>query len=183
MRYELPKGVEISGVEYDIRHDYRPILDICTALSDIELSGQEKSAVALTIFYPEVEKIPHRDYGEALKKCFWFISCGEPESKGPNHKKIDWEQDANLIFSDINRVSGCEIRALPYCHWWTFIAWFNAIGDGRLSTVVSIREKRRKGKKLDDWEQKYYQENREQIDFKTQHTAAEEELLNKMLGK
>ena len=175
--------MEISGVEYAIRHDYRPILDICTAISDIELSEQEKSAVALTIFYPKVEQIPFQDYGEALKQCFWFIGCGEPEGKGPAHKKIDWEQDANLIFSDINRISGCEIRALPYCHWWTFISWFNAIGDGQLSTVITIREKRRKGKKLADWEREFYNENREKIDFKVEYTEAENEMLKQMLGK
>ena len=183
MMYELPKSVEISGVEYGIRSDYRPVLDICAAFSDVELSSQEKIAVALIIFYPKVEQIPPRDMAEALKQCFWFIRCGKPDLKADVPKRIDWEQDSDLIFSDINRVSGREVRELPYCHWWTFMAWFNAIGEGQLSTVVSIRDKRRKGKKLADWEQEYYRENREKIDFKTEYTPEEEALLQKMLGK
>ena len=52
MSYELPENVEIDGVLYEIRSDYRAALDICTALSDPELSGEEKAAAALTILYP-----------------------------------------------------------------------------------------------------------------------------------
>ena len=34
----LPTSVNVSGKEYNIRSDYRAILDICTALNDPELS-------------------------------------------------------------------------------------------------------------------------------------------------
>ena len=111
-----------------------------------------------------------------------FIRCGEPESRVRPPKVIDWEQDANLIIADVNKVAGCEVRSLPFCHWWTFIAWFNAIGDGQLATVVSIREKRRKGKKLTDWERDFYHSNRDKVDFKTKYTPEEDQLIKQMLG-
>ena len=78
------------------------------------------------------------------------------------------------------------MRALPFCHWWTFLAWFNGIGEGQLSTVVSIREKKRKGKKLSDWEREFYQENREKVDFKLKYSAEEleeQERIKKLLGE
>ena len=54
MEYTLPKTVIVGGREYSIRSDYRAILDICEALTDPELSSEEKSAVVLYIFYPEL---------------------------------------------------------------------------------------------------------------------------------
>ena len=47
MMYDLPKRLEVGGKEYDIRSDYRAVLDICTALFDPELSAQEKALVTL----------------------------------------------------------------------------------------------------------------------------------------
>ena len=67
-----------------------------------------------------------------------------------------------------------------------FLAWFNGIGEGQLSTVVSIREKKRKGKKLSDWEREFYQENREKVDFKLKYSAEEleeQERIKKLLGE
>lgn len=52
MMYDLPKSVEVGGCVYEIRSDYRAVLDICAALSDPELSDDERGLVTLTIFYP-----------------------------------------------------------------------------------------------------------------------------------
>ena len=88
--------------------------------------------------------------------------------------------------ADINRVAGREVRSLPFCHWWTFLAWFMGIGEGQLSTVVSIREKRRKGKKLSDWEREFYQENRGKVEFRRKYSAKEleeQERFKALLGE
>ena len=77
MNYELPTALEVGGREYQIRSDYRAALDICAALSDTELSEQDKAAAALCIFYPEIEEMPSEDWEEALERCFWFINGGE----------------------------------------------------------------------------------------------------------
>ena len=71
-------------------------------------------------------------------------------------------------------------------HWWTFLSWFNAIGEGQLSTVVSIREKLQKGKKLDKWERDFYRENKQLVDMKKRYSTqelAEQERLKKLLGE
>ena len=93
--------------------------------------------------------------GKVLKQCFWFINCGDTETTRKAPKLMDWEQDARAIVADVNKVAGMEIRALTYLHWWTFLSWFHAIGEGQLSTVVSIRDKLRRGKKLEQWEKEH----------------------------
>lgn len=43
MNYSLPKKLAVCGAEYDIRYDFRCILDIISAMEDPELSNQEKA--------------------------------------------------------------------------------------------------------------------------------------------
>ena len=71
------------------------------------------------------------------------MNCGQTLPRSPAPPLLDWEQDAPLIAADINKAAGCEVRALPYLHWWTFMAWFNSIGDGQLATMLRVRSKPR----------------------------------------
>ena len=90
-----------------------------------------------------------------------------------------------MIFAAVNKVTQKEIRELDYMHWWTFLAYFGAIGEGQLSTIVGIRSKIRRGKKLEKWEQEYYREHKSRIDMARKYSAdelAEQERLKKMLG-
>lgn len=185
--WDLPEWVEVCGTDYRIHADYRDILDIIARLNAPDQEEQTQLYVVLALFYQEFKEMPPKDYPAALERLFWFLNGGQEEQGArPRPKTVDWEQDRALIIADLNRVAGCEVRALPFCHWWTFLAWFNGIGEGQLSTVVSIREKRRKGKKLEDWEKEFYQEHREMVDFQKKYTAQELEeqtRLNKLLGE
>lgn len=130
-------------------------------------------------------EIPQQHLQEAMEYLVEFISCGDQETK-PAAKLMDWEQDTQVIVADVNKVAGMEIRALPFLHWWTFVFYFNAICEGQLSTLVSIREKLRKGKKLEKWEQEYYRKNKDKVDLKKRYSAeelAEQERLKKLLGE
>ena len=73
----------------------------------------------------------------------------------------------------MNKVAGFDVRSAPYVHWWTFLAYFNGVGEGQLSTVVGIRSKLQKGKKLEKWEQEFYTEHKDQIDFRAPQEASE----------
>lgn len=181
--WELPRAIPIAGISQPIHADYRDILDILTQLNDPENAGFIGQYVALALFYEEFDSIPADAYLEAWERLCWFINGGEEESAGPAIKRVDWEQDRNLIVADINKVAGTEVRSLPFCHWWTFLAWFRAIGEGQLSAVVGIREKLRKGKALDEWERDCFRENRERIEFKTHTTSEEEETIALWFGK
>ena len=181
--WELPTTVSVKETSYRIHADYRDILGVLEQLNDPETAGAIGIYVALNLFYEDFQKLSPADYREAWEKLCWFINGGEEESAGPAIKRVDWEQDRNLIVADINKVAGTEVRSLPFCHWWTFLAWFCAIGEGQLSAVVSIREKLRKGKALDEWERDCFRENRERIEFKTRTTSEEEETIALWFGK
>ena len=181
--WSLPESVTIGGKEYHINADFRDILDIIACMSDVEQDIRIRLYVALALFYDDFDEMPESSYEEAAQGLYDFIRCDEEEQGPPPPKTIDWEQDRSMIISEVNKVAGCEIRALPFCHWWTFIAWFNAIGEGQLSTVVSIREKLRKRKRLDKWERDFYKQNRGKINFKTRFTKDEQDFLESLTGK
>lgn len=178
MIYDLPKSVEIGGAEYEIRSDYRAVLDICTALSDLNLTPQEKAIVILDIFYPSFAEMPPELYDEAIGQCFWFINCGDETQNRKAPKLMDWEQDWKYIVSPVNRVCGQEIRSAAYMHWWTFIgAYYEIGGDCLFSQIVRIRDKLAKNQKLDKGEREWYNKNRNIVDFKNTYTESENELL------
>lgn len=183
MIYDLPTSVEVCGVEYDIRSDYRAILDICVALHDVELDEREKAYVALLIFYPDFESMPPEHYEEAIKQCYQFIDCGESTQGKKQPRLMDWEQDFRYIVAPINRVAGKEIRSVEYMHWWTFISCYYEIGDCLFAQIVRIRDKKAKGKQLDKSEREFYRKNKDLIDLKQKYTQADNDTINMWIGK
>ena len=58
MNWGLPASVEIGGVSYEIRTDFRVILDIFVMLSDPDLSGTDRAEGILQMFYVSPKDIP-----------------------------------------------------------------------------------------------------------------------------
>lgn len=179
--WEFPTSLNIGGVDYKIRTDYRAVLDVLTALADPDLTDSDpqmtaymQSSVVLEIMFPDFESIPIEHIQEALDKVAEFIDMGiSDDSKKP--KTMDWEQDAPIIIPAINKVLNCEIRAQKYIHWWTFLGAYMEIGEGLFSNIINIRQKKAKGKKLEKYEQEFYRENKHLIDFKQKSQRSEEE--------
>lgn len=165
--YELPTSLNVGGVDFAIRTDFRAILDILIACNDPELTDEEKSWVLLEIIYPECDSIPTEHLEEACKKASDFIDCGHKDDGKHHPKLVDWEQDAPLIIPAINKVAHTEIRSTPQLHWWTFVSYYMEIGESLFSSVVSYRDKRAKHKKMEKYEKEFYKENKSLIDFKT----------------
>lgn len=167
----LPESLEIDGVEYKIRSDYRVALFIFKAYRDDELSDYEKSMVCLECLFQEMPK----DLNKALEKAVWFLDGGDmPKSKQAPSPMMDWEQDQYIIFPALNKVAGYEIRSVKYLHWWSFLGLFHGIDEGLYSQVMNIRAKKIKGKRLEKWERDFYIEHRELIDIKHKLTAEEQ---------
>lgn len=184
-KWVLPKTADIGGVVYQIHSDYRDILEIIDVLNNEEEDGETRMVIALALFYERFDDMPRPDYPEALRYLFDFIACGTETGGGTGSKLMDWDQDYPIISAEINRVAGYEIRQAAYLHWFTFLGYFNCIGEGQLSTIVSIRDKKRRGKKLEKWEQEYYKEHKAQIDLRKRYTKEEQEemeRLNALLG-
>lgn len=181
--YELPTSVNVGGTDYEIRSDYRAVLDICAALADPELGEQDKAEVVLDIFYPAFADIPPEHFQEAIERCFWFIGGGaEAQDQQKQPRLIDWEQDFQYIVAPVNRVLGEEIRSAQYLHWWTFLSAYMEIGECLFAQIVRIREKKATGKPLDKSDREWYRKNRHLVDFKTTFTEEENELVNKWAG-
>lgn len=181
--YDLPTSLSVGGQELKIRSDYRAVLDICAALSDPELNERDRAAVLLMILYEDYKTAA--EYAEeAIQRALWFIGCGDSsDGQSSKPKLMDWEQDFPILVGAVNRVAGTEIRSLPYLHWWTFVSYYMEIGDCTFAQVVSIRNKQKRHKKLEDWEKEYYKENKSIIDMKSSHVSQTEmEELAAMLG-
>ena len=185
----LPEQLSINGTERAIRTDFRVALLIFQAFNDPDLTTYEQGRVMIDCLYENSSNIPGSDYEEAYKKAIWFLDGGieGPKGEGGNAPKkvMDWEQDEQIIFSAVNKVAGFETRASDYIHWWTFLGYFNEVGEGLFTTVINIRNKLNKGKKLDKVEKEFYKENRTLIDLKTKYSAeqqAEIDRLNKLLN-
>lgn len=174
--WALPRTAVLDGAEYAIHSDFRDVLTIIawlTGARGADLDEAGRWYVALRLFYPDFAAIPPGQYGVAARFLADFIAAGraaEP-ARAPAPRLLDWQQDAPLIAAGVNRVAGCDVRSLPYLHWWSFLAFFDAIGDGPLATAVAIRDKLRRGKKLEPWEQDYYRANRAQIDLRPRPAA------------
>ena len=179
--WEFPTSLNIGGVDYEIRTDYRAVLDLLTALSDPELTDEDEQVTAymqnrviMEIMFPQCDDIPLEHMQEALEKVTEFIDMGiSDDRKKP--KTMDWEQDAPILIPAINRVLNCEIRAQKYIHWWTFLGAYMEIGESLFSNIVHIRQKKASGKKLEKWEQDFYNDNKSLIDFKQKDKRSTEE--------
>lgn len=180
MNYGLPTALDVDGVWHEIRSDFRPVLDILTALSDVELTDMDKIVVLLGIFYLERPE----NVQEAVKQCLWFINGGQedPQTQRKPTKLMDWEQDFPILIGAINQVAGKEVRALEYLHWWTFLGYYMNLGDCMFAQIVSIRKKLKQGKKLEKYESEFYRNNRHLVDFKNRYTQAEDEFIKQLLG-
>ncbi len=183
INYDLPITVTIDNTEYPINRkgDYRMVLDVISVLNDDSLNKKEKAYTAMCIFYDF--NIP-QNAQKAMDEIINFINCGDSEDEEQKEPPImDWEQDFSLLISPINRTLGQEIRAMRYLHWWTFISAYMEIGDCMFKTVVDIRRKKRKNKKLDTGEREFYAKNKRKVDLKVKFDDEEKEFFKQLIGE
>ena len=164
-----------------VKTDYRAVLDAISALRDPELSPQEQTLACLEILYPDWKRLP--DLSAAAQAAMVFINCGKSvEAAVPKPALVDWDTDAAIMAPAVDKVLGYSCRRCTYLHWWEFIGAFGCIGDGQFAQVVSIRNKRLHGKKLDKAEQEFVRNNPDLVTLpKHKLTSAEEEFF-KSLG-
>ena len=181
--WRLPVKAVFGDTEYAFHGDFRDVLEIFSYLEDPDLPDYLKWRIAVALFYET--RIPNTHFAEAAQYLADFLCGGNRQEEKPAPKLLDWEQDASVIIAEVNKVAGQEIRAIPFVHWWTFLSWFHGIGEGQLSTLVGIREKLRKGKRLEDWEKEFYQTHKHQVDLKVRYShqeLAERQKLKDLLG-
>lgn len=177
----LPEYLTVGDTEYEIRSDYRNVLQVFEAFNDPELEKSEKWIVAIYLIFADfsccadVEEAVHNGFNveEAANRIIWFISAGKEFGDKRDLPAYDWLQDEQMIFSAVNKVANKEIREAEYVHWWTFLGYFNEVGEGTFSFIVCIRDKLRKGKKLEKHEREFYHKNKDMVDIKPPKTKEE----------
>lgn len=193
----LPEALTVGGTEYPVRTDYRNVLQVFEAFQDPDLQPEEKWIVAIYLLLEDFSCADDVlqaaqggfDLEDAIKQIAWFIPAGQPERESLELPTYNWKQDEQMIFSAVNKVAGRETRELEYLHWWTFLGYFNEVGEGTFSFIVGIRHKLNKGKKLEKHEKEFLSHNKELVLMKKPLTKEEQEqedaynaLLNEVLG-
>ena len=173
MLYELPTALEFGGRAWAINADYRDVLRVLAAFGDPDLTDGEKAYVCLRNLYPQMEEIPPEQMQAAFDAALAFIDGGRAGGERPGPRTMDWEQDAPLIFPAVNRAAGFEVRSAKFLHWWTFLGYFMEIRDSTFATVLALRAKRARGKKLEKHEQEYWRDNPGICRLREPLTAAE----------
>lgn len=190
----LPQTLTIGAEEYEIRSDYRDVLQVFEAFSDPELPEGEKGIVAIKLLLEPFKYAQDVlgaqengfDVNEAFEKIVWFIYAGKQSGNNKELPVYDWLQDEQMIFSAVNKVAGRETRSEDYIHWWTFLGWFNGIGEGDFSFVVGIRNKLNHGKKLEKYEREYLSKHKDVVRIKkrmTEEEKKEEEAYQALLDE
>ena len=176
--YKLPEAACIGGREYPIDTDFRLCLRLLRQLEESPLPEVLRWQVAVTAFF--LEPVPEAHLQEAMEFLANFLTGGQTTEK-PGPKLLDWGLDAPAIMAGVNRVAGMELRSLPKLHWWTFLSFFHSIGEGQLSLLVGIRDKLRRGQKLESFEQEFYRENRAWV--RMERPDPEKERLQNILNR
>ena len=187
LEYELPTSVILNDTVFAIRRDgdFRMVLDCFRLLQDEELSDIERIFACLMTFYADISSLEELDklgdIEEAVKQMFLFFNCNQ-ENVGAKAegKVIDWDKDALMIISAVNKVAGKEIRAEKYLHWWTFLSYYMAIGECTLATVVNIRRKLMKNEKLEKYEQKFVKDSPELFNRRDNYTKDEKDFIDEI---
>lgn len=191
--YEIPTTIVIDDMEFPIRckGDYRMVLDCFSCLNDFELTDTERLIACLIIFYEDFEDISDvQDLDTELltrlvKEMYNFFECGENPMHSMPYKTIDWEKDSQMVCSAVNKVAHTEVRAVKYLHWWTFLGYFSEVGESVLSTVVGIRNKIKRGKKLEKHEREFKARNPHYFiwDSRTLEQKQDEEIILSLWDK
>lgn len=183
--YKLPTSLTIGEVVYPINYGWQTAVEILMDFNNPEYSHAVKVASMLRKLFPGWMTIPGEHIQEAIEKASVFLDCGKTSEDRNRPRIMDWEQDADIIIPAVNRVAGVEVRLNPNIHWWTFFGWYMSIGEGLFSSVLRIRGKKAKGKKLEKWEEEFYRENRNIIDLhsaETEEVRKEKENIRKWLN-
>jgi hypothetical protein len=179
MMWDLPLSVEIDGKQYNIRNkcDYRMVLDVIKALNDEELEKIHRIQCALEIFYEDLKGLTN--YEKAINEMLKIINNGEENISNDNPPQLmDWEYDFKLIAPPINKVLGYSVRdPEKTTHWYDFVGAYMEIDECVWSTVISIRLKKQKHKKLEKWEEDFCKEHPDWVNLPVKFTKEEEQFF------
>lgn len=187
MNYTLPTTLTVGEREYAIRTDFRVILDLIEIFNDPDFTDADKAEAILEMFYIDTPE----DMQEAIHQCYVFIDMGDDTSlRRSPARLVDWEKDFRYIIAPVNRVLGYDARSVRYngeentggLHWWTFLSAYMEIGECLFAQIVTMRDKARRGSRLEKHEREWLRRNRELVDLPRKYSEADAEMERKWAG-
>lgn len=170
----LPKKIKVNGTIYDIRYDYRTVINTLLAFEDNELSHEEKLYIMVKNIY--INEIPENDFEEACLKAIKFIDLGAKNTNTSNNqdKRIySFTKDGNYIFSGINSTHHIDLEKEPNLHWWKFMSMFMDMGTECMFGEITYYRKRKLEGKLTKEEKKVYEKIKDIIDLEENKKPSE----------
>jgi len=160
---------------YLIRFDYRIGVQMIIALSDSDLSDNEKLANALYLLFGN--GAPPLDI--ALEGLTWFLNCSKEKSASSdnNERVSDFEYDSHLISSAFRKIYNIDITR-EKMHWFEFNALIADLGECAYTNTIKIRSKKIDGK-MSAEERNYYTKAKEMCALPVKISKEQEESVNK----
>lgn len=173
-KWKLPEALRVGQKNWPIRSAFEHGLNCMRVLESEELDSAEKADCVVRILFPDWQDIYADGLAEeSIKEAFEFLNAGlEPKQNGTrddtseeNKPIIFWEKDWSLMVAAINEHRDRDIRTEENLHWWTFYGYILGIDKESLyAQILSLRDKMRRGEKLNKMEVKYIEENPQYFD-------------------
>lgn len=134
----FPTSLDIDGVDYEIKTDYRFSLYTILAFEDKELTNYEKLNIMLENLFVEIPN----NIEAVLEKTQWFLNGGKESSPDDSENRLySFSKDASLIFAAFKQTHNIDLEQTDL-HWWKFMAYFMDLGqDTVFCQLVALRDK------------------------------------------
>lgn len=143
---DLPNVVEINGRSYSIYTDFRVWIKFINNIRS--LKGNE----IVTVPYLFKNEVPCCSLQDLLNFCY-------PKSELPRRKSgskeilLDYELDAEYIYSAFMSQYGIDLLEIDELHWYKFLALFKGLKDDEIiCRIMSYRGYEKYDEKTDRYE-------------------------------
>ena len=125
----LPKKVEVGGILYPIKTDFRAVLKLIGEVKQAEEPGSRLFLI-LRLYKNEIPP----DIQGAVQAVTDFIAGirsaeKEKEREGSGKQTFSYEKDAPYIVSDFQNYYGIDLLACKYLHWQKFQMLLEGLPD------------------------------------------------------
>ena len=130
---DLPCAVEVDGVMYSVRTDFRGWLKFYEFIRNRDFTAETVAEMLLTIYKDQLPPTIEQAFAAAVD----FFSCGEKAKGGKGKPVIDFAQDAGSIYAAFRQQYGINL-VTDNLHWYEFRALFDNLTDD--TQMVKIME-------------------------------------------
>lgn len=161
-----------------IRTDYRIGVQIQLCIADPELSGNDKTAIALNLLYGR--GMP--DFQTAIEGLSWFLSCGDPiKDDGHDEPPVySFEHDAARIVSAFKKVFGRDISR-EKLHWFEFVPMLGDLAGTAFTSVIDIRTT--DASEISEKKRSEFIRMKKRFELSSTYTEEEQRQINAILEK